>query len=252
MSGHSKWSQVKHKKALTDAKKGQAFSKMVREITIAAKTGGSSPDSNARLRSAIERAKSIGLPKENVERAISKASGVDSENALQEFVYEASAPGGIAIIIEGTTNNKNRTLSEIKHLLSECGGKLAEQGSLLWNFKKVGIIEIAGDTDSKKTADETELALIEAGAEDLKQNGSGWLVETEFTRLEKVRRNLEERGFKINGVLHYYKPGAVVELTGNTKEKIEKLLDKLALHDDVQEIYTNLTTHDTRNMTHET
>lgn len=148
MSGHSRWSQVKHKKAITDAKKGNLFSKMVREITIAAKTGSSAiagrnakagapnPEANIRLKAAIERARSIGLPKDNIERAVAKASGQGDGAELSEFLYEASAPGGVAMLIEGITDNKNRTLNEIKHLLSKHDARLADPGSILWNFEK--------------------------------------------------------------------------------------------------------------------
>ena len=138
MSGHSKWSQIKHKKALTDAKRGKLFSKLVREITVAAKTGGAKPESNPRLKSAMEQAKSLGLPKDNIERALQKAAGKgeDSQN-LQEFIYEALGSGGISIIVEGITDNKNRTLAQIKQILAEHGGKLADQGSLLWGFDKI-------------------------------------------------------------------------------------------------------------------
>ena len=136
MSGHNKWAQIKHKKAATDAKKGAVFSKMVREITIAARVGDPNPDANIRLKAAIERARSIGLPKENIDRAIAKASGQGDGAELFEFLYEASAPGGVAILIEGITDNKNRTINEIKHLLSTHGARLADPGSLLWNFEK--------------------------------------------------------------------------------------------------------------------
>ncbi|MBI3442587.1 MAG: YebC/PmpR family DNA-binding transcriptional regulator [Candidatus Sungbacteria bacterium] len=149
MSGHSKWSQIRHKKAITDAKKGNLFSKMVREITIAAKTGSSAiagkpttagdpnPDMNIQLKAAIERAKAVGLPKNNIDRAIAKAGGQGEGADLFEFLYEASAPGGVAILIEGITDNKNRTLNEIKHLLSKHEARLADPGSLLWAFEKI-------------------------------------------------------------------------------------------------------------------
>lgn len=137
MSGHSKWSQIKHKKAITDAKKGNLFSKMVREITIAARTGDPNPDANIRLKAAVERARSIGLPKDNIDRAIAKASGQGDGSELFEFLYEATAPGGVAILIEGITDNKNRTFNEIKHLLSKHDTRLANPGSLLWAFEKI-------------------------------------------------------------------------------------------------------------------
>lgn len=137
MSGHNKWAQIKHKKAATDAKKGASFSKMVREITVAARTGDPNPDMNIRLKAAIERARAGGLPKDNIDRAVAKARGRGSGEELFEFLYEASAPGGVAILIEGITDNKNRTLNEVKHLLTAHDSRLADPGSLLWNFEKV-------------------------------------------------------------------------------------------------------------------
>ena len=136
MSGHSKWSQIKHKKALTDAKKGASFSKMVREITIAARTGEPNPEANIRLKAAVERARAIGLPKDNIDRAIAKATGQEDGTELFEFLYEATAPGGVAILIEGITDNKNRTINEIKHMLSKYDARIADPGSVLWNFEK--------------------------------------------------------------------------------------------------------------------
>ena len=149
MSGHSKWKQIKHKKAITDAKKGTAFSKMVREITIAAKTGEPNPDANIRLKASIERARVIGLPKENIDRAIAKASGYENDRdgpELFEFLYEATAPGGIAMLIEGITDNKNRTVNEIKHLLTTHEARLADPGSVLWSFEKAYDHEAGGHT----------------------------------------------------------------------------------------------------------
>lgn len=136
MAGHSRWAQVKHKKAITDAKKGQLFSKIIREITVAAKTGGPNPETNPRLRSALDRAREIGLPKENAERAISRAGGSAGGTDLFEFLFEATA-GGVQILIEGITDNKNRTLAEIKKILTEHGAKFVPSGSLLWNFEKI-------------------------------------------------------------------------------------------------------------------
>ena len=136
MSGHNKWAQIKHKKAITDAKKGNAFSKMVREITIAARTGDPNPDANIRLKAAIDRARALGLPKDNIDRAVAKASGQGQDGELFEFLYEAVAPGGVAFLIQGITDNKNRTVNEIKHLLSTHDARLANPGSVLWNFER--------------------------------------------------------------------------------------------------------------------
>lgn len=241
MSGHSKWAQIKHKKAITDAKKGQLFSKIVREIMVAARAGGALPETNSRLKTAIERAKASGLPKENIERAIGRASGGGDAASLHEFLYEATAPGGIAILIEGITDSKNRSLAEIKHILSENGGRLAEQGSLLWNFEKIGTLEISKNSDGQKTEEEVELEIIESGARDLQKTSGGWIVETEFQEVEKIRKELEKRNLNVKNSTHDYKVKTPVKINSETKKIVEAILDKLSDHDDIQEVYTNIT-----------
>lgn len=240
MSGHSKWAQIKHKKATTDAKRGQLFSKMVKEITVAARSGGLTPETNSRLKTAIERARAIGLPKENMERAISRASGGEDAPSLQEFLYEAMAPHGVYIIIEGITDNKNRTLAEIKHILSECGGRLAEQGSLIWNFEKIGLIKIFLEENSVKTGEEIELAIIESGAKDFQKKDDFFEVETEFQEIEKIRKELEKREIKIKEVGYDYRSKSFLGLSDQEKITTEIITEKLFEHDDVQEIYTNI------------
>jgi len=250
MSGHSKWSQIKHKKSLTDAKKGQLFSKLVREIMVAARNAGPNQETNARLRQSIERARSQGLPKDNIERAIERANGAGEGAELQEFLYEATAPKGIAIIIEGITDNKNRTLAEIKHLLNEHGAKLAESGSLLWGFDKIGWLEIGTEDNPDKKQDEIELAFIDAGATDFKyldgaknspNFGDGvWLVETNFAELEKTKQKLEKAGIKIKETGYDYKTRLPLDLRGEERNAIEKLLNELSEQSDVQKVYTNL------------
>ncbi|MDP3710433.1 MAG: YebC/PmpR family DNA-binding transcriptional regulator [bacterium] len=177
MSGHSKWSQIKHKKSSTDAKKGQLFSKLVKEITVAAKVGGANPDNNARLRSAIERGKSLGLPKDNIERALQRTSGAEAGIDLQEFTYEILGPGGVFMIVTGITDNKNRSLAEIKKILGMFSAKLTNPGSLIWNFERDG---------------------------------------QSFTPKTHVEANPQDR------------------------EILDKLLELLKEHEDIQEIYTNI------------
>ena len=239
MSGHSKWSQIKHKKALTDAKKGKIFSKLVREVMIASKTGGNT-DANVRLRAAIERAKQMGVPKDNIERAVSRGAGGGAGLEFKEFLYEATGPGGIAILIEGSTDNTNRTVNEIKHLLTKHTSRLAEPGSLLWNFQKIGILEINAQQNSGRSKDEIELAFIESGARDFSSIENEWIVETEFINRDNVRKQLEEKGIIIAFSSHDYKPGSTIMLEPDIAAATEALLDTLADHDDVQEIYTNL------------
>lgn len=240
MSGHSKWAQIKHKKAATDAKKGQLFSKIVREIMVAARAGGPAPETNSRLKTAIERARTFELPKENIKRAIERASGSEDTAALHEFLYEATAPGGIAILIEGITDSKNRSLAEIKHILSENGGRLAERGSLLWNFEKIGIIEILKEAVNPKTEEEIELEIIESGAKDWQKTHDGWIVETEFQEIEKVRGELEKRKLNVKNSSYDYKVKAPIKIGDETKNLVKTILNKLSDHDDVQEVYTNI------------
>lgn len=209
MSGHSKWAQIKHKKAITDAKKGLLFSKMVREITVAAREGGANAESNPRLRSALERARSIGLPKENMERAISRASGAGADSDLQEFLYETLAPGGAMILVEGITDNKNRTLAEIKKVLSLHDAKLVPQNSLLWNFKKVW-------------------------AEGGKPGSNSSAVAKGDT--DAVARGL------LPGK-NYLPTTTRADIPAEERKKLTLLLDELSEQDDVQEVYTNLETH---------
>ena len=239
MSGHSKWSQIKHKKAITDAKRGKIFSKLVREVMIASKTGGKT-ETNVRLRAAIERAKQMGVPKDNIERAASRGAGVGTDLEFKEFLYEATGPGGVAILIEGSTDNTNRTVNEIKHLLTKHASRLVEPGSLLWNFKKIGILEISAEQNPDRSKDEIELACIESGARDFSFVEDGWIVETDFNERERVRKELEEKEIAITSSYHDYKPGSTIALEPDAIAAVETLLDTLTDHDDVQEVYTNL------------
>lgn len=239
MAGHSHWKQVKHKKGTADAKRGQLFSKLVKEITIAAREGGASPESNARLRSAMERARSAGLPKDNMERAISRAAGKGEGSELSEFLYEAIAPAGAALLIEGITDNKNRTLAEIKRLLSQYGARLAEQGSLMWNFEKIGILVCRALEAEEKTKEDIEMAIIESGASDFYEEGGARRVETAYTERERVRVALEAAGVAITEAGYDYKPKTEVILDPPERAALDALLDALADHNDVQEVYTN-------------
>lgn len=240
MSGHSKWSQIKHKKAATDAKRGQLFSKMVKEIAVAARSGGASAETNPRLRQALERAKSAGLPKENRDRALLKASRWGEGTLLQEFLYEATYPGGIMILVEGISDNKNRALAEIKHLLGEHGAKLANPDSLVWNFNKMGVIEIDLEDNHHMNDVGLEFAIIEAGARDFKKVGAMLLVEVNFEKRGGVRKKLEEGGVKIKESYYNYRPHAVVGLPEKEREAAKSLLDAISAHDDVRAVYTNL------------
>lgn len=243
MAGHSKWKQIKHKKAITDARKSQIFSKVVREIMVAARSGGPSVDTNIRLRTALERARSVGLPKDNIERALERASGAGDGAKLQEFLYEATAPGGVLILIEGITDNTNRSISEIKHILNSSGAKLAEPGSVAWNFEKVGTLIISIEANLQKAKEDIELTLIDAGASDVRTEENSFFVETEFTERDMVRTRLERAGIVVAEAGHDYKAKNFVEISPDLEESTETILDNLSAHDDVQEVYTNLTTN---------
>ena len=238
MSGHSKWSKVKHQKAITDVQKGKIFSKISKMITIAARDGGN-PEMNSKLRMAIEKAREVNMPRDNIERAIKKGTGEAKGVKIEEISYEAYGPGGIALIIEVATDNKNRTLSEIKHIFSKFGGRFADKRSVKWMFSQKGIIEceIAGD----KNKNDLELLIIDAGAEDIKQKGEILEIYTKEGELDKVKENLESQGIKIKSAsLDWIAKDSVTIEDKKTKEQLEKLFEALGEQEDVQEIYSNL------------
>lgn len=242
MSGHSKWSQIKHKKALTDAKKGQIFSKMARQISVAARAKGSDPENNPALRMLIEQARSFNMPQDNIERAVKKGSGGLEGQKFEAFTLEAFGPGNAALIIEGTTDNKNRTLSEIKFLLSQYNGKLANVGSVLWLFEHCGIINIK--KEAAFSQENLELAAIDGGAEDLKWlNEENLEVYAKPESLEKLKSSLEEQGIAVAESSLGWRPKNEIQITDQKiKEQSEKLLEALDENNDVNEIYSNLAT----------
>lgn len=207
---------------------------------IAVRAGGPGSATNGGLRTAIERARAEGLPKENIERAVARASKAGGATGLQEFLCEATAAGGVSLLIEGITDNKNRSIGEIKHILSEHGARLADPGSLAWNFEKLGILEIEKNDNSKMTDSDIELAIIDAGAKDLARLDDSWVVETDFVSRDQARHILEGRGVVIHESGHDYKPRSTQASEGH----IETLLSNLLQHEDVQEVYTNLSNHE--------
>lgn len=253
MSGHSKWHKVKWQKAVTDAKKGKIFSKLARMISVAAKEKGPDPETNPKLRLAIEKAREANMPKDNIERAIKKGSGRDTVAALEEFTYEAYGPTGVALIIEGITDNKNRTLSEIKNILSHHQGKVASQGSVLWLFDKVGVLEYeVADSDQREFL---ELAAIEAGAQDIKNtkdpstalasgslpSGNKVLVYTKPEELDKIKQELEKADFKPKSFSLDWQAKDPLDITDKKiKDQLNKLFEALDEQDDINEIYSNL------------
>lgn len=240
MSGHSKWSKIKHQKAVTDAKKGKIFSKVARLITLASREKGGDPQTNAALRTVIEKARSLNMPADNIDRAIKKGTGEGKENALEEVHYEAVGPSGAMFLIEGITDNKNRTTSEIKHLLSERGGRLAEQGSVEWMFEKRGVLEME---IADGNFEDAELKAIEAGAADLSRGENEKILDI-FTAprdLEKIKDNLARQGFKIkNSSLEWAAKNPVTIDDAAILVKIEETLEAIDDHDDVQSVYSNV------------
>jgi len=241
MSGHSKWSQIKHKKALTDAKKGKIFSKMARQITVAARANGGDPTTNASLRMVIDKARSLNMPADNIERAIKRGTGELADTKIEEFTLEAYGPAGMALIIEGTTDNKNRIFSEIKFILSQYGGKFAKTGSVLWLFNRYGILTV--NRGEQNNQEELELAAIDAGAQDLKWTDEATLeICTQPEALEDVKKKLEGKNiFATEASLDWVPKSEMPINDQKTQDQIDKLLEALDENDDVSDIYFNLT-----------
>ena len=242
MSGHSHFSKIKHKKAITDAKRGNIFSKLAREISIVAREKGGNPETNPKLRLVIEKAKQWNLPKENVERAIKRGTGELAGEKLEEILFEAYGPGGIAIIIEGITDNKNRTLGEVKQVLNQHNGKLASEGSVRWLFERKGVIIINWESqvESFKDKEELELKVIEAEAENIYWHNNLLDVYTKIENLEKVKNSLEKEGVKIESASLDWVAKEMIEVGEKQKQACEKLFESLDESAAVQEIYSNL------------
>lgn len=238
MSGHSHWAGIKHKKALTDAKRANIFTKFGRLITIAAREGGGNPETNFKLKLAIDQARSVNIPKENIERAIKRGTGeLKDAAAIEEVIYEAYGPGQVAMLIKTATDNKNRTIGELKNILTKVGGKLVPAGSVSFLFKQVGNINISAED---KDMNELELKAIEAGAEDTIYADNILTVYTKPEDLQKVKVNLEKSGLEIENAGLAYAPIRKITLNENDKPDYEKLLQILDDQDDVQEIFDNL------------
>ncbi len=241
MSGHSHWAGIKYKKSIEDKKRGKIFSKMARQISIAAKEKGGDPESNSVLRMAIEKAKSVNMPKDNIERAIKKGTGELEGEKLEAVVFEAYGPGNIAIIIEGITDNKNRTLGEIKKILNNNNGKIAGEGSVRWMFERKGAVAIIPNLEIQKK-EEIELKTIEAGAEDIYWHDSLLDIYTKPEEFEKVKKGLEKENLEIDSASLDWVAKEEIEIEEKDKKKIEKLFEALDENDAVQDIYSNLKT----------
>jgi YebC/PmpR family DNA-binding regulatory protein len=235
MSGHSKWSQIKRQKGVADAKRGQGFTKLAREIIVAARQGGSDPDGNPRLRLVVQRARDYNMPWENIERAIKKASGQAEGAALTEITFEGYSPGGAAILVQALTDNRNRTLAEVRNVFTRGGGSLGEAGCVSWLFELKGLLVIDAD---KLAAEELALSAIDAGADDVKIEGGSVEIYTKPEDLETVRKALEP-DFVISSAELSHVPKAPVKLDDRAALQALKLLDKLEELDEVQHVFIN-------------
>lgn len=238
MSGHSKWSQIKHKKANTDAKRGNIFTKIVKEISVAARTGGGDPDGNPRLRTAIEKAKEVNMPHDNIKRAIMKGTGELPGVSYEEFRYEGYGPGGVAILVDVLTDNKNRTVPEIRHIMSKCGGNLGETGCVSWIFENRGYILV----DKTSVDEDTLMGLtLEAGALDLRNDPKedNYEIITMPEDLNNIKSALEKAAVPFSLAETTMLPKNYVLLDGRHSEQMMKLIDTLEDNEDVQNVYAN-------------
>ena len=244
MSGHSHAKTIKHQKNITDQKRGQMFSKLARVISVAVKEGGTNPETNNKLKVAMEQSKQFNMPKENIERAIKQATGGGETANLEEVLFEAYGPGGIAVIIEGITDNKNRTLGEIKQILTQNGGKMVGEGAIKWLFERKGCVVVDSNLQSEnfKNKEKLELTAIESGAEDVYWHGDLLDVYAKPEELETVRKNLEEKGLKLESVSLDWVAKENIEVDEKIKGACQKLFDALDENDAVQETYSNLKT----------
>lgn len=236
MSGHSKWATIKHKKAATDAKRGKAFTRLIKEIMIAARGGGGDVDMNPRLRTAVTAAKAVSMPADNIKRAIMRGTGELEGGQIDEFAYEGYGPGGAAIIVQVATDNKNRTVSEIRHIFSKNGGNLGEQGSVAWMFERKGQIVI-----EQEHAQEDDLMnlVLEAGADDLRNEGDSWGVITAPESFDQVQEAIRKAGIPVVSAEIGMLPKNLVQAEGKTASQLLKLTEALEEHDDVQNVFFN-------------
>jgi len=237
MSGHSKWSTIKRKKGAEDAKRGKIFTRLARDITVAAREGGGDENANPKLKIAIAKAKAANMPKDNIERAIQRATGGGDGAAMEEITYEAYGPDGIAYLIDVLTDNKNRTLSEVKHAFSRAGGSLAAVGSVAWQFEKKGVITLAGDNVK---FDDVFMVAAEAGADDVVDESGTIVVYTPREQLSAVEEALTNAGFEIEDAELRWEAKNETELPSEKAIQNMKLIEQLEEHDDVQAVATNL------------
>lgn len=236
MSGHSKWATIKRKKAATDSARGKVFTKIIKEITISARDGGGDPDANPRLRLAIQTAKGSNMPQDNIIRAIKKGTGELEGVKYEEITYEAYAPHGIAMIIESVTDNKNRTVAELRHSISKANGNLGESGSVAWMFERKGVINV-----EKENVKEVDLmdVILEAGADDLNSEGDYYEVTSSLENFEKVRKAVEEKSYKIESASLQYIAKDLLPVDAKNADAVIRCIEAVEDNDDVQNVYSN-------------
>lgn len=244
MAGHSKWANIKHRKARADAQKGKVFTKLAREIVVAAREGGSDPETNFRLRMAVLKAREVNMPNDNISRAIKKGTGEIAGETFESFTYEGYGPAGVAILLEINTDNRNRTAADIRHLFSRYNGSLGESGCVGWMFARKGVIVLekkAGFPDE----DDLMLSLIEVGAEDFRQENEVFIITTAPENLEKIKELLQEEDLQFDTAEVTMLPTTEVAIKNKDEtKKILKLIEALEEHDDVQEVYSNVVIDD--------
>ena len=238
MSGHSKWANIKRTKAKVDAEKGKAFSRVARDIILAARRGGGNPDANFQLRTAILKAREVNMPADNIKRAIQKGAGELGGATVEELIYEGYGPGGAAVMLEILTDNRNRTAGDVRFIFSKSGGNLGETGCVGWMFNKKGVITVDRE-ETSLSEDDVMMAALEAGAEDMRAAEDAYEILTAPEDLETVRQTLEKAGLTAASADVSLLPTTTVELTGEDAQKMLRLIDMLEDHDDVSNVYTN-------------
>jgi YebC/PmpR family DNA-binding regulatory protein len=236
MSGHSKWHSIKHKKAAADAKRGKLFTKIIRELSVAARAGGGDPDANPRLRKAVADAKAVNMPADNIKRAIMKGTGQLEGSSFEEVAYEGYGAGGVAIFVEALSDNKNRTVSELRHIFTKNGGRIGESGCVAWMFKRKGYIVV----DKTKAAEDKLLDIVLAsGAEDVRDDGSNWEIVTPPEAYDAVVEALKQNNVDIDTSNLGYIPQNYVRLEGKPAQQLLRLMEELEDHEDVQNVWAN-------------
>jgi YebC/PmpR family DNA-binding regulatory protein len=236
MSGHSKWASIKHRKAATDARRGQLFTKLARAVTVAAREGGGDPDANFALAAAVQKARDYSMPKDNIQRAIDRGAGAaGGAEAIERVVYEGYGPGGAAILVEALTDNRNRTSADVRHVFDKHGGSLGEPGSVAWVFEKRGVVLI----DANRYSEDDLIAAIDAGADDVSVDGDSLKVLCTAEDLTAVREALESAGVQVESAELTMEPKSVVQVGGGDVAALMRLMDALDDHDDVEAVHAN-------------